>query len=156
MRHNFNRYGNSMIINYNSNGYGRDDRNFNRFLVNMFGNNFPEIGSPVALNTSNKAKYEKEMINRLNNMRKRPQNLPKHDIKNVSNWYAKNFNVSRPNNIKKDKRVYIKPDVRNGKVKQVYNQDDIIRLLLMSRNRKAKSPITRKIFTINDVVPYYV
>ena len=55
--------------------------------------------------------------------------------------------------IKKHKRVYLNVDVRNAKVQHVYDRDGIIRLLV-DGGYVAKSPLTRRNFTLENVMPY--
>jgi len=88
--------------------------------------------------------------------RNAPNLLPNNVNKNnVSTYYNSNFSNSESKNIPKDKRVYISKDVVKGKIKQVYNQDGIIELLVRSKDFKGKSPVSRKNFDIKHVIPYY-
>jgi len=96
------------------------------------------------------------MIDHIRIRRNAPNLLPNNVNKNnVSTYYNSNFSNSESKNIPKDKRVYISKDVVKGKIKQVYNQDGIIELLLRSKDFKGKSPISRKNFDIKHVIPYY-
>ena len=78
-------------------------------------------------------------------------NVNKNDI---STYYNSSFSNVESRNIPKNKRVYISKDVINGRVKQVYNQDGIIDLLLRSKDFMGRSPISRKKFWIKHVIPY--
>lgn len=73
---------------------------------------------------------------------------------NVKGYYKQNFtNAEAAKHIKKHKRVYLDVDLRNGKVQHVYDIDGIIRLLVHGGLR-AKSPLTRKNFTMGQVQPF--
>ena len=73
---------------------------------------------------------------------------------NVKGYYKQNFtNAEAAKHIKKHKRVYLDVDLRNGKVQHVYDIDGIIRLLVHGGLR-AKSPLTRKTFTMGQVQPF--
>ena len=89
--------------------------------------------------------------------RNSPNLLPNINKTNVATFYNNSFSNTEAKNIPKNKRVYISKDLVNGRVKQVYNQDGIIKLLSRSpRNNSfvAKSPISRKNFEIKHVIPY--
>ena len=88
--------------------------------------------------------------------RRYPNNLPNHVKTNVSTYYNNSFTNTDVKNIPKNKRVYITKDLVNGKVKHVYNQDGIIKLLALGRGRQfaAKSPISRRKFDIKNVIPF--
>ena len=73
---------------------------------------------------------------------------------NVSTYYNNSFTNTDAKNIPKNKRVYITKDLVNGKVKHVYNQDGIIKLLLRNSQFAAKSPISRRNFDIKNVIPF--
>ena len=73
---------------------------------------------------------------------------------NVKGYYKQNFtNAEAAKHIKKHKRVYLDVDLNNGKVQHVYDIDGIIRLLVHGGLR-AKSPLTRKTFTMGQVQPF--
>jgi hypothetical protein len=86
--------------------------------------------------------------------RRYPNNLPNHVKTNVSTYYNNSFTNTEVKNIPKNKRVYITKDLVNGKVKHVYNQDGIIKLLLRNKQFAAKSPISRRKFDIKNVIPF--
>ena len=153
IRYNFNRFGNSMAINNN--------------------NNLPRMGSPVVANNPTPAKKLREKADRkkmkasLSLKRRliasgqipggrhwdgrRWRNLNK---TNVKGFYLSDFtNAGAVKHIKKHKRVYLNVDVRNAKVQHVYDRDGIIRLLVNGRYL-AKSPLTRRNFTLENVMPY--
>ena len=69
-------------------------------------------------------------------------------------YYNNSFTNTDAKNIPKNKRVYITKDLVNGKVKHVYNQDGIIKLLLRNGQFAAKSPISRRNFNIKNVIPF--
>ena len=74
---------------------------------------------------------------------------------NVKGYYKQNFtNAGAAKHIKKHKRVYIDVDLRNGKVQHVYDVDGIIRLLTRNGTPHAKSPLTRKTFSMKNVQPF--
>jgi ubiquitin len=153
IRYNFNRFGNSMAINNN--------------------NNLPRMGSPVVANNPTPAKKLREKADRKRmkaslSMKRRLiasgqipggrhwdgrrwRNLNK---TNVKGFYLSDFtNAGAVKHIKKHKRVYLNVDVRNAKVQHVYDRDGIIRLLVNGRYL-AKSPLTRRNFTLENVMPY--
>ena len=108
------------------------------------------------MNTQTRKKERQKMIDDIKKRRKTSN--PSHNNvnkNNISTYYNSNFSNSESKNIPKDKRVYISKDVVKGKIKQVYNQDGIIELLLRSKDFKGKSPISRKNFEIKHVIPYY-
>ena len=89
--------------------------------------------------------------------RNSPDLLPNINKTNVATFYNNSFSNTEAKNIPKNKRVYISKDLVNGRVKQVYNQDGIIKLLSRSPGNSsfvAKSPISRKNFEIKHVIPY--
>lgn len=153
IRYNFNRFGNSMAINNN--------------------NNLPRMGSPVVANNPTPAKKLREKADRkrmkasLSLKRrliasgqipggrhwdgKRWRNLNK---TNVKGFYLSDFtNAGAVKHIKKHKRVYLNVDVRNAKVQHVYDRDGIIRLLV-NGGYLAKSPLTRRNFNLENVMPF--
>jgi ubiquitin len=153
IRYNFNRFGNSMAINNN--------------------NNLPRMGSPVVANNPTPAKKLREKADRKRmkaslSMKRRLiasgqipggrhwdgrrwRNLNK---TNVKGFYLSDFtNAGAVKHIKKHKRVYLNVDVRNAKVQHVYDRDGIIRLLV-NGGYMAKSPLTRRNFTLENVMPY--
>ena len=76
------------------------------------------------------------------------------DKTNVKGYYKQNFtNAGAAKHIKKDRRVFLGVDLRNGKVQHVYDRDGIAKLLVDS-GMTAKSPLTRKNFTLDDVQPF--
>jgi ubiquitin len=153
IRYNFNRFGNSMAINNN--------------------NNLPRMGSPVVANNPTPAKKLREKADRKRmkaslSMKRRLiasgqipggrhwdgrrwRNLNK---TNVKGFYLSDFtNAGAVKHIKKHKRVYLNVDVRNAKVQHVYDRDGIIRLLV-NGGYVAKSPLTRRNFNLENVMPY--
>ena len=89
--------------------------------------------------------------------RNSPNLLPNINKTNVATFYNNSFSNTEAKNIPKNKRVYISKDLVNGRVKQVYNQDGIIKLLSRSPGNSsfvAKSHISRKNFEIKHVIPY--
>ena len=113
---------------------------------------------PKNFNYTNIQMREKErqkMIDDIKKRRNAPNLLPNNVNKNnVSTYYNSSFSNVESRNIPKNKRVYISKDVINGRVKQVYNQDGIIDLLLRSNDFMGRSPISRKKFWIKHVIPY--
>ena len=76
------------------------------------------------------------------------------DKTNVKGYYKQNFtNAGAAKHIKKDRRVFLGVDMRNGKVQHVYDRDGIAKLLV-NGGMVAKSPLTRKNFTLDDVQPF--
>ena len=89
--------------------------------------------------------------------RNSPEILPNYNKTNVATYYNNSFSNTEAKNIPKNKRVFISKDLVNGRVKHVYNQDGIIKLLLRYPGKKtfvAKSPVSRKNFEIGHVIPY--
>ena len=114
---------------------------------------------PVPPNRSNENKARTErvkqlMIDHIKLRRNSPEILPNHVKTNVSTYYNNSFTNTDAKNIPKNKRVYISKDLVNGKVKHVYNQDGIIKLLLRNNQFAAKSPISRRNFDIKNVIPF--
>ena len=113
---------------------------------------------PPYRNHENKAQIERVkqlMVDHIKLRRNSPNLLPNNVNKNnVSTYYNSNFSNGESRNIPKNKRVYISKDVVKGKVKQVYNQDGIIKLLLRNKQFAAKSPISRRNFNIKNVIPF--
>ena len=114
---------------------------------------------PVPPNRSNenKARIERVkqlMVDNIKLRRNSPEILPNHVKTNVSTYYNNSFTNTDAKNIPKNKRVYISKDLVNGKVKHVYNQDGIIKLLLRNNQFAAKSPISRRNFDIKNVIPF--
>ena len=118
---------------------------------------------PSSSNSNNNSNSNNQMMVRVKQLmvdhiklrRNSPNLLPNNVNKNnVSTYYNSNFSNGESRNIPKNKRVYISKDVVKGKVKQVYNQDGIIELLLRSNDFKGKSPISRKKFEIKHVIPF--
>ena len=99
-------------------------------------------------------KVKNLMSNHIRIRRNSPDLLPNNNKSNVAVFYNNSFTNTESNNIPKNKRVYISKDLVNGKIKHVYNQDGIIKLLLRSSNFTGKSPISRKNFDIKHVIPY--
>jgi len=119
---------------------------------------------PPPVNSNSNSNNTNQMMKRVRELmadhirirRNAPNLLPNNVNKNnVSTYYNSNFSNSESKNIPKDKRVYISKDVVKGKIKQVYNQDGIIELLVRSKDFKGKSPVSRKNFDIKHVIPYY-
>lgn len=107
------------------------------------------------MNTQTREKERQKMIDDIKKRRNSPNLLPNTVNKNnISTYYNSNFSNVESRNIPKNKRVYISKDVINGRVKQVYNQDGIIDLLLRSKDFMGRSPISRKKFWIKHVIPY--
>ena len=107
------------------------------------------------MNTQTREKERQRMIDAIKKKRNSPNLLPNNVNKNnVSTHYNSSFSNVESRNIPKNKRVYISKDVINGRVKQVYNQDGIIDLLLRSKDFMGRSPISRKKFWIKHVIPY--
>ena len=158
--------------NSNSNSHNR--------LVNNTtnNNNLPQMGSPVVTRspaktikkakrdlTSTVKKYVKQKRNliamnagpggsghRYWNNRTRRWKLV--DKTNVKGYYKQNFtNAGAAKHIKKDRRVYLDVDMRNGKVQHVYDRDGIAKLLV-NGGMTAKSPLTRRNFTLSNVQPF--
>ena len=113
---------------------------------------------PPYRNHENKARIERVkqlMVDHIKLRRNSPNLLPNNVNKNnVSTYYNNSFTNTDAKNIPKNKRVYITKDLVNGKVKHVYNQDGIIKLLLRNGKFAAKSPISRRNFNIKNVIPF--
>jgi len=107
-------------------------------------------------NSNNKMmeRVKQLMTDHIEIRRRYPNNLPNHVKTNVSTYYNNSFTNTDVKNIPKNKRVYITKDLVNGKVKHVYNQDGIIKLLLRNKQLAAKSPISRRKFDIKNVIPF--
>ena len=116
---------------------------------------------PRVINNSN-SNSNNQMMERVKQLmtdhieirRRYPNNLPNHVKTNVSTYYNNSFTNTDVKNIPKNKRVYITKDLVNGKVKHVYNQDGIIKLLLRNKQFAGKSPISRRNFDIKNVIPF--
>ena len=115
---------------------------------------------PVPPSSSNENKARIERVKQLMvdhiKLRRNSPNLFNNNVNknNVSTYYNNSFTNTNAKNIPKNKRVYISKDVVNGKVKHVYNQDGIIKLLLRNSQFEAKSPISRRNFNIKNVIPF--
>jgi hypothetical protein len=110
---------------------------------------------PKNFNYMNTQMREKERQKMIDDIKKRRNSPPNNVNKNnISTYYNSSFSNVESRNIPKNKRVYISKDVINGRVKQVYNQDGIINLLLRSKDFMGRSPISRKKFWIKHVIPY--
>ena len=113
---------------------------------------------PPYRNHENKAQIErvkKLMVSHIK-LRRNSPNIFNNNVNknNVSTYYNNSFTNTDAKNIPKNKRVYITKDLVNGKVKHVYNQDGIIKLLLRNSQFAAKSPISRRNFDIKNVIPF--
>ena len=149
-----------------------------RVNSNSNNNNLPQMGSPVVTRspakslkkakrdlTSTVKKYVKQKRaliamnagpggsgHRYWNEKTRRWKLV--DKTNVKGYYKQNFtNAGAAKHIKKDRRVFLGVDLRNGKVQHVYDRNGIAKLLVDS-GMAAKSPLTRKNFTLDDVQPF--
>tara|TARA_B100001750_G_scaffold187431_1_gene156883 strand:+ start:15 stop:896 length:882 start_codon:yes stop_codon:yes gene_type:complete len=149
-----------------------------RVNSNSNNNNLPQMGSPVVTRspaktlkkakrdlTSTVKKYVKQKRaliamnagpggsgHRYWNEKTRRWKLV--DKTNVKGYYKQNFtNAGAAKHIKKDRRVFLGVDMRNGKVQHVYDRDGIAKLLV-DGGMAAKSPLTRKNFTLDDVQPF--
>ena len=123
----------------------------------LFGNSNSNSNSNSNNNNSNNKMMERVkqlMTDHIEIRRRYPNNLPNHVKTNVSTYYNNSFTNTDVKNIPKNKRVYITKDLVNGKVKHVYNQDGIIKLLLRNKQLAAKSPISRRKFDIKNVIPF--
>jgi hypothetical protein len=119
---------------------------------------------PVPVNTntntntnSNNNRVRQLMSDHIQLRRNSPEILPNYNKTNVATYYNNSFSNTEAKNIPKNKRVFISKDLVNGRVKHVYNQDGIIKLLLRYPGKKtfvAKSPVSRKNFEIGHVIPY--
>lgn len=150
----------------------------NSIRINNNNNNLPQMGSPVV--TRSPAKTLKKAKRDLTSTVKRYVKQKRHliamnggpggsghrywnektrrwkviDKTNVKGYYKQNFtNAGAAKHIKKDRRVFLGVDLRNGKVQHVYDRDGIAKLLVDS-GMAAKSPLTRKNFTLDDVQPF--
>lgn len=150
----------------------------NSIRINNNNNNLPQMGSPVVTRspaktlkkakrdlTSTVKKYVKQKRaliamnagpggsgHRYWNEKTRRWKLV--DKTNVKGYYKQNFtNAGAAKHIKKDRRVFLGVDLRNGKVQHVYDRDGIAKLLV-DGGMAAKSPLTRKNFTLDDVQPF--
>ncbi len=131
--HNYNRFGNSVIINNSQYQYEK----INRKLMK-------ESLKQKKLRGNGKRYWDKKA--------RRWKEVNK---TNVKGYYKQNFtNAGAAKHIKKHKRVYIDVDLRNGKVQHVYDVDGIIRLLTRNGTLHAKSPLTRKTFSMKNVQPF--
>ena len=134
--------------------------------VNQLGNADAQLrllfGNSNSNSNSNNNNSNNKMMERVKQLmtdhieirRRYPNNLPNHVKTNVSTYYNNSFTNTDVKNIPKNKRVYITKDLVNGKVKHVYNQDGIIKLLLRNKQLAAKSPISRRKFDIKNVIPF--
>ena len=115
---------------------------------------------PPNRRNENKARIERVkqlMVDHIKLRRNSPEILPNYNKTNVATYYNNSFSNTEAKNIPKNKRVFISKDLVNGRVKHVYNQDGIIKLLLRYPGKKtfvAKSPVSRKNFEIGHVIPY--
>ena len=119
---------------------------------------------PVPVNTntntntnSNNNRVRQLMSDHIQLRRNSPEILPNYNKTNVATYYNNSFSNTEAKNRPKNKRVFISKDLVNGRVKHVYNQDGIIKLLLRYPGKKtfvAKSPVSRKNFEIGHVIPY--
>ena len=108
-------------------------------------------------NNNNNNRIRQLMSDHIQLRRNSPEILPNYNKTNVATYYNNSFSNTEAKNIPKNKRVFISKDLVNGRVKHVYNQDGIIKLLLRYPGNKtfiAKSPISRKNFEIRHVIPY--
>jgi ubiquitin len=146
--------------------------------IRINNNNLPQMGSPVVANSPPKTlkkakrdlastvkryvKQKRDLIamnagpggsgHRYWNEKTRRWKLV--DKTNVKGYYKQNFtNAGAAKHIKKDRRVFLGVDLRNGKVQHVYDRDGITKLLV-DGGMAAKSPLTRKNFTLDDVQPF--
>ena len=99
-------------------------------------------------------KVKELMNNHIAIRRKHNKDLPRHDTTNVADYFNNSFINTNATNIPKNRRVFISKDLVGNKVKQVYNQEGIIKLLMESKNLVGKSPITRRNFELKHVIPY--
>ena len=114
----------------------------------------PPVNNNSNSNNQMTERVKQLMTDHIEIRRRYPNNLPNHVKTNVSTYYNNSFTNTNVKNIPKNKRVYISNDLVNGKVKQVYNQDGIIKLLLRNKQFAAKSPISRRNFDIKNVIPF--
>ena len=99
-------------------------------------------------------KVKELMNNHIAIRRKHNKDLPRHNTTNVAAYYNNSFSNTNATNIPKNRRVFISKDLVGNKVKQVYNQEGIIKLLMKSKNLVGQSPITRRNFELKHVIPY--
>lgn len=150
----------------------------NSIRVNNNNNNLPQMGSPVVTRSPAKTlkKAKRDLTSTVKKYVKQKRDLiamnggpggSGHrywnektrrwkviDKTNVKGYYKQNFtNAGAAKHIKKDRRVFLGVDLRNGKVQHVYDRDGIAKLLVDS-GMAAKSPLTRKNFTLDDVQPF--
>jgi len=150
----------------------------NSIRINNNNNNLPQMGSPVVSNSPAKTlkKAKRDLTSTVKRYVKQKRDLiamnggpggSGHrywnektrrwkviDKTNVKGYYKQNFtNAGAAKHIKKDRRVFLGVDLRNGKVQHVYDRDGITKLLV-DGGMAAKSPLTRKNFTLDDVQPF--
>lgn len=150
----------------------------NSIRINNNNNNLPQMGSPVVTRSPAKTlkKAKRDLTSTIKKYVKQKRDLiamnggpggPGHrywnektrrwkviDKTNVKGYYKQNFtNAGAAKHIKKDRRVFLGVDMRNGKVQHVYDRDGIAKLLV-NGGMTAKSPLTRKNFTLDDVQPF--
>jgi ubiquitin len=155
IRHNFNRFGNSMAINNNNNSNSNNNYYIRAATPPRQTNKLREKADRKRMKASLSMKRRLIASGQIPGGRhwdgKRWRNLNK---TNVKGFYLSDFtNAGAVKHIKKHKRVYLNVDVRNAKVQHVYDRDGIIRLLVDGRY-VAKSPLTRRNFTLENVMPY--
>jgi hypothetical protein len=114
----------------------------------------PPVNNNSNSNNQMTERVKQLMTDHIEIRRRYPNNLPNHVKTNVSTYYNNSFTNTDVKNIPKNKRVYITKDLVNGKVKHVYNQDGIIKLLLRNKQFAGKSPISRRNFDIKNVIPF--
>ena len=114
----------------------------------------PPVNNNSNSNNQMTERVKQLMTDHIEIRRRYPNNLPNHVKTNVSTYYNNSFSNTEARNIPKNKRVYISKDLVNGRVKHVYNQDGIIKLLLRNNQFAAKSPISRENFNIKHVIPF--
>lgn len=150
----------------------------NSIRVNNSNNNLPQMGSPVVTRSPAKSlkKAKRDLTSTVKKYVKQKRALIAKnagpggsghrywnektrrwkviDKTNVKGYYKQNFtNAGAAKHIKKDRRVFLGVDMRNGKVQHVYDRDGIAKLLV-NGGMAAKSPLTRKNFTLDDVQPF--
>lgn len=150
----------------------------NSIRINNNNNNLPQMGSPVVTRSPAKSlkKAKRDLTSTVKKYVKQKRALiamnagpggSGHrywnektrrwkviDKTNVKGYYKQNFtNAGAAKHIKKDRRVFLGVDMRNGKVQHVYDRDGIAKLLV-NGGMAAKSPLTRKNFTLDDVQPF--
>ena len=150
----------------------------NSIRVNNSNNNLPQMGSPVVTRSPAKSlkKAKRDLTSTVKKYVKQKRALiamnagpggSGHrywnektrrwkviDKTNVKGYHKQNFtNAGAVKHIKKDRRVFLGVDMRNGKVQHVYDRDGIAKLLV-NGGMAAKSPLTRKNFTLDDVQPF--